>query len=91
MHGTNSQPPFGSIFSPLRAPKAVENFSTHSRNGYYNGHLVHRVIKGFMLQTGDPGGIPASKPSRWRGGGDAYVILRIRAGIVHETPSVRVV
>jgi len=38
------------------APKAVENFCVHSKNGYYNGHIFHRVIKGFMIQTGDPTG-----------------------------------
>lgn len=37
-------------------PKAVENFCVHSKNGYYNGHIFHRVIKGFMIQTGDPTG-----------------------------------
>ena len=37
-------------------PKTVENFVVHSREGYYNGHLFHRVIKGFMVQTGDPTG-----------------------------------
>lgn len=37
-------------------PKAVENFCIHSKSGYYNGHLFHRVIKGFMVQTGDPTG-----------------------------------
>jgi len=37
-----------------RCPKTVENFCVHSRNGYYNGHIFHRVIKGFMIQTGDP-------------------------------------
>lgn len=37
-------------------PKTVENFCVHSKNGYYNGHIFHRVIKGFMIQTGDPTG-----------------------------------
>jgi peptidylprolyl isomerase domain and WD repeat-containing protein 1 len=37
-------------------PKTTENFCTHSKNGYYNGHVFHRVIKGFMIQTGDPTG-----------------------------------
>ena len=39
---------------PNEAPKAVENFVTHSKNGYYNGITFHRVIKDFMIQGGDP-------------------------------------
>ena len=35
-------------------PKTVENFCVHSKNGYFNSHIFHRVIKGFMIQTGDP-------------------------------------
>jgi peptidyl-prolyl cis-trans isomerase B (cyclophilin B) len=41
---------------PEHAPKAVENFITHSENGYYDGLIFHRVIKGFMIQGGDPEG-----------------------------------
>ncbi|OXB69830.1 UNVERIFIED_CONTAM: hypothetical protein H355_011240, partial [Colinus virginianus] len=37
-------------------PKTVENFCTHARNGYYDRCIFHRVIKGFMIQTGDPNG-----------------------------------
>ena len=32
-------------------PQTIENFCTHSRNGYYDGVIFHRVIKGFMVQT----------------------------------------
>jgi peptidyl-prolyl cis-trans isomerase B (cyclophilin B) len=39
---------------PQYAPKAVENFLTHSKNGYYNGLTFHRVINDFMIQGGDP-------------------------------------
>lgn len=36
---------------PEAAPKAVENFVVHSRNGYYNNVIFHRVIRKFMLQV----------------------------------------
>ncbi|MCF6466100.1 peptidylprolyl isomerase [Clostridium sp. Cult2] len=39
---------------PEVAPKAVENFKTHAKNGYYDGLIFHRVINGFMIQGGDP-------------------------------------
>ena len=39
---------------PDHAPKAVENFVTHAKNGYYDGIVFHRVIKDFMIQGGDP-------------------------------------
>ncbi len=39
---------------PDIAPLAVENFTTHIKKGYYNGVAFHRIIKGFMIQGGDP-------------------------------------
>lgn len=41
---------------PNEAPKTVENFVTHAKNGYYNSLIFHRVIKDFMIQGGDPTG-----------------------------------
>jgi len=50
---------------PDLAPKAVENFVTHSKNGYYNGLIFHRVIKNFMIQGGDPTGTGRGGESIW--------------------------
>ncbi len=50
---------------PHVAPKAVENFVVHSRNGYYNNVIFHRVIRKFMIQTGDPLGDGTGGESIW--------------------------
>lgn len=52
---------------PDVAPKTVENFVTHSRNGYYNGTIFHRVIRKFMIQGGDPLGDGTGGESIWGG------------------------
>ncbi|KXJ16664.1 peptidylprolyl isomerase domain and WD repeat-containing protein 1 [Exaiptasia diaphana] len=52
---------------PKLCPKTIENFSTHSKNGYYNNHIFHRVIKQFMVQTGDPQGDGTGGESIWGG------------------------
>ena len=50
---------------PDECPKTVENFTTHAANGYYDGVIFHRVIKGFMCQTGDPLGDGTGGTSIW--------------------------
>ncbi|XGW11843.1 hypothetical protein V3C99_012929 [Haemonchus contortus] len=50
---------------PNECPRTVENFSTHARRGYYNGLTFHRVIKSFMIQTGDPTGKGTGGQSIW--------------------------
>ena len=52
-------------FFPEEAPKAVENFVTHSKNGYYNGLTFHRIIENFMIQGGDPEGNGTGGDSIW--------------------------
>ncbi|EAC9604764.1 peptidylprolyl isomerase [Listeria monocytogenes] len=50
---------------PEIAPKTVENFVTHSKNGYYDGLIFHRVIPEFMIQSGDPDGRGTGGESIW--------------------------
>ncbi|MDY0195916.1 MAG: peptidylprolyl isomerase [Sulfurovaceae bacterium] len=51
---------------PKAAPLAVKNFMTHAKNGYYNNVIFHRVIKGFMIQGGDPTGTGMGGESIWK-------------------------
>ena len=50
---------------PEKAPKTVENFVTHAKEGYYDGLTFHRVINGFMIQGGDPEGTGMGGESIW--------------------------
>lgn len=62
----------GSIFVKFfddEAPKAVENFVTHAKDGYYDGLTFHRIIENFMIQGGDPTGTGAGGESIW---GEAF-------------------
>ena len=52
-------------FFPEQAPKAVENFLTHAKDGYYNGLIFHRVIPDVMSQGGDPTGTGCGGESIW--------------------------
>ena len=50
---------------PNEAPKTVENFTSHAKNGYYEGIIFHRVINDFMIQGGDPTGTGRGGESIW--------------------------
>ena len=50
---------------PKAAPLAVKNFTGLAKKGYYDGTLFHRVIKGFMIQGGDPTGTGRGGSSIW--------------------------
>jgi peptidyl-prolyl cis-trans isomerase B (cyclophilin B) len=56
------------------APKTIANFKKLAKSGFYDGTCFHRVIKGFMIQGGDPNTKDAAKESEWGQGGPGYTI-----------------
>ena len=56
------------------APNTVENFKKLARSGFYDGTAFHRVIKGFMIQGGDPLTKDETKQSRWGTGDPGYKV-----------------
>jgi len=73
-------------FFQLDAPKHTENFILLSQIGYYDGVLFHRIIPGFMIQSGDPNTIDGD-PNTWGQGGKGASSDRIDAefnSIQHE-------
>src|SRR6187399_224001 len=61
-------------FWPDVAPKTVENFKKLAKDGFYDGTAFHRIVKGFMIQGGDPLTKDISKESRWGTGDPGYKI-----------------
>jgi peptidyl-prolyl cis-trans isomerase B (cyclophilin B) len=61
-------------FWPDVAPKTVENFKGLARQAFYDGSAFHRIVKGFMIQGGDPLTKDPSAEERWGTGGPGYQI-----------------
>ena len=64
-----------------KAPKTVENFEKLVNKGFYNGIIFHRVIPGFMIQTGDPTGTG-------RGGPGYQFADEFGPGLTHSGPGI---
>jgi peptidyl-prolyl cis-trans isomerase B (cyclophilin B) len=56
------------------APKTVENFKKLAREGFYDGTAFHRIVKGFMIQGGDPLTKDAAQEGRWGTGGPGHKV-----------------
>lgn len=61
-------------FWPEVAPGHVENFKKLARQGFYDGTAFHRIMKGFMIQGGDPNTKDPAKEDSYGGGGPGYQI-----------------
>jgi peptidyl-prolyl cis-trans isomerase B (cyclophilin B) len=56
------------------APNTIENFTKLARSGFYDGTIFHRIIKGFMIQGGDPSSKDPAKENHYGEGGPGYQI-----------------
>ena len=56
------------------APNTIENFKKLARQGFYDGTIFHRIVKGFMIQGGDPNSKDPAKEDRYGEGGPGYKI-----------------
>src|ERR1041384_309135 len=72
-------------FWPDVAPKTVENFKKLARDGFYDGTAFHRIVKGFMIQGGDPLTKDPHAEDEWGTGGPGY---KVKAEF-NERPHVR--
>jgi peptidyl-prolyl cis-trans isomerase B (cyclophilin B) len=54
------------------APNTVENFKKLARQGFYDGTIFHRIVKGFMIQGGDPNSKDPAKENTYGQGGPGY-------------------
>jgi len=56
------------------APNTIDNFKKLARSGFYDGTIFHRIVKGFMIQGGDPNSKDPAKENRYGEGGPGYKI-----------------
>jgi len=56
------------------APNTIENFKKLARSGFYDGTIFHRIVKGFMIQGGDPNSKDPNRESAYGQGGPNYKV-----------------
>jgi len=56
------------------APNTIDNFKKLARQGFFNGTIFHRIVKGFMIQGGDPNSKDPAKENSYGQGGPGYNI-----------------
>jgi len=56
------------------APNTIENFKKLARQGLYDGTIFHRIVKGFMIQGGDPNSKDPAKEDSYGQGGPGYKV-----------------
>jgi peptidyl-prolyl cis-trans isomerase B (cyclophilin B) len=66
------------------APNTIENFKKLARAGFYDGTIFHRIVKGFMIQGGDPNSKDPAKEQSYGQGGPSY---KIKAEFNHHSHS----
>lgn len=64
------------------APNTIENFKKLARAGFYDGTIFHRIVKGFMIQGGDPNSKDPAKEESYGQGGPGY---KIKAEFNHHS------
>ena len=70
-----------------QTPSTVNNFVFLARNHFYDGQRFHRVIDGFMAQTGDPKSVDASQKATWGTGGPGYQFPdEVRTALTFDAP-----
>ncbi len=79
-----TQGPIKIQFFPNAAPKHVKNFEDLTNKGFYDGIVFHRLVKGFVIQAGDPNTKNDSNREAWGTGGPGYTINQEFNNISHE-------
>ncbi len=71
-------------FFPNQAPNHVKNFINLANKGFYDGTIFHRIVKGFVIQGGDPNTKNDSNKEAWGTGGPGYTVNAEFNNISHD-------